>query len=45
MSGERKAELRRLMESFDLNATGLAFALLTIIVLMGGVLVAVLVIL
>ena len=45
MNGERKAELRQLLEGFDLNAVGLAAVLLTLAVLAGGALYAVLVIL
>jgi hypothetical protein len=45
MTRERRLELQRILESFDLNAVGLTALLLTVIVLAGGVLTAIVVIL
>jgi hypothetical protein len=42
MNGERKAELRSILEGFNLNKTGLTLVLLTVAVLAVGVLVALL---
>jgi hypothetical protein len=45
MNRERKLELQRILESFDLNATGLVLTVLTVAVLAAGAVCAVLVIL
>jgi hypothetical protein len=45
MTRERKLELQRILESFDLNAVGLTALLLTVIVLAGAAVAAIVVIL